>query len=82
MDRELLKGWLEEGLSLPAIGALTNRDPSTVGYWVKKYGLVANGRDKHAAKGGLPRDELETMVRAGMTLAVIAESFDVSIRTA
>jgi hypothetical protein len=81
MDRELLKGWLEEGMSLSAIGALTNRDPSTVGYWVKKYGLVANGREKHSPKGGLPRDELETMVDAGETLAVIAESFDVSVRT-
>jgi hypothetical protein len=39
MDRELLKGWLDGGLSLEEIGVLTNRDPSTVGYWCKKYGL-------------------------------------------
>jgi hypothetical protein len=81
MDRELLKEWLGQGLSLNQIGALANRDPSTVGYWVKKHGLVANGRAKHSPKGGLPRDELEALVSAGRTLADIAESFDVSIRT-
>jgi hypothetical protein len=32
MDRDQLKAWIDAGLSLPQIGALTNRDPSTVGY--------------------------------------------------
>ena len=53
MDRDQLKAWLEEGHSLPQIGRLADRDPSTVGYWVSKYGLVANGRDKYAPRGGL-----------------------------
>ena len=36
MDRDLLERYLNEGLSLSEIGALVNRDPSTVGYWVKR----------------------------------------------
>jgi hypothetical protein len=58
MDRDQLKAWLGAGLSLPQIGALTNRDPSTVGYWVEKYGLVANGQAKYAPRGGLTREQL------------------------
>ena len=55
MDRAQLKAWLEEGLSLPQIGALSGRDPSTVHYWVQKHGLIANGRAKYAPRGGLSR---------------------------
>jgi hypothetical protein len=58
MDRGLLKGYLDQGLSLPQIGALVDRDPSTVGYWVQKHGLVANGQDKYAPRGGLTRESL------------------------
>ncbi len=32
MDRDLLKRYLDEGMSLIEIGILTNRDSSTVGY--------------------------------------------------
>ena len=50
MDRDLLEAWLEQGRSLTEIGALVDRDPTTVSYWLKKHGLIANGRDKYAAK--------------------------------
>jgi hypothetical protein len=76
MDRELLKGWLESGLSLEQIGALTNRDPSTVGYWCKKHGLSPNGKAKHAACGPLTKDELEPLIADGLTIAQIAEALD------
>ena len=81
MDRDQLTRWLDQGLSLSQIGAIVSRDPSTVAYWVRKHGLVANGHAKHAAKGGLPRDELTALVSAGETLAAIAEAFEVSMRT-
>ena len=51
MDRDLLKRYLDEGLSLIEIGALVGRDPSTVGYWVRKHGLTANGRRKYSPAG-------------------------------
>ena len=72
MDRDLLEAWLEQGRSLTEIGALVDRDPTTVSYWLKKHGLKANGRDKYAAKGALAREELEPLVEAGLTLKEIS----------
>ncbi len=43
MERDRLKRYLSEGLSLEQIGVLVNRDPATVGYWMKKHGLVPKG---------------------------------------
>jgi transposase len=81
MDRHLLEHYLRRGLSLPQIGALVKRDPSTVGYWVQKFGMIANGRDEHAPKGGLARGELEPLVLRGLPLAEIADELGVSTRT-
>jgi Homeodomain-like domain len=81
MDRDLLKHYLDQRLSLPQIGALMNRHPSTVGYWVKKHGLVANGKERYSPRGGLNREQLEPLVDSGATLAQIAEALDRSERT-
>lgn len=81
MDRELLARWLAEGRSLIEIGALTERDPSTVGYWVRKHGLIANGREKYAPRGGLTREQLEPLVESGATLVEIAAALDRSTST-
>ncbi len=81
MDRDRLKRYLEQGLSLIEIGALENRDPSTVGYWVKKHGLVANGKSKYAPRGGLTREQLAPLVESGATLQEMADALDRSIRT-
>lgn len=81
MDRDRLRSWLGDGLSLEQIGVLSNRDPSTVAYWVKKHGLTANGREKHAPRGGLSRDQLLALVDLGLTIRAIAESLGVSQST-
>lgn len=81
MDRERLVGYLAEGLSLIEIGALEDRDPSTVGYWVKKHGLVANGKDLHAARGAIDAEVLTALVAEGLPLREIAEAVDRSIST-
>ena len=81
MDREFLKDCLANGMSLPEIGALTGRDPSTVGYWVHKYGLIANGKARYAPRGGLTREQLEPLVEAGLTLREIAAELDRSVST-
>lgn len=81
MDRDLLRRHLSEALSLEQIGAMTDRDPSTVGYWVTKHGLVANGRAKYAPRGGLTRDQLEPLIRDGATLRQIAAALDRSVAT-
>jgi hypothetical protein len=81
MDRDQLKARLDAGLSLPQIGALTNRDPSTVGYWVQKYGLTANGKERYAPRGGLTREQLEPLVERGATLQEMADGLGRSAST-
>jgi len=81
MDRDLLERHLKQGLSLPQIGKLVGRDASTVGYWVHKHGLVANGRDKYAPRGGLERKQLEPLVKEGLSMRRMAERLGVSIST-
>ena len=81
MDREALKRYLKQGLSLPQIGELVDRDPSTVGYWLKKYGLVPNGRDKYAPKGPPGREELEWLVAEGLSSYKMASRLGVSVST-
>jgi hypothetical protein len=68
MNRAFLEDCLARGMSLNEIGALTKRDPSTVGYWVHKYGLTANGKARYAPRGGLTREQLEPLVESGLTL--------------
>lgn len=70
---------MDKGMSLPEIGSLVDRPPGTVGYWVKKHGLVANGSVKFPPRGALPREELEVLLEAGKTLAQIAAAFEVPI---
>lgn len=67
---------MAKGMSLEAIGREVGKHPSTVGYWLKKHGLVALNADRHAPKGRLDRGELEALVEAGMTLREIAERVD------
>jgi hypothetical protein len=67
---------LEQGLSLEEIGRRVGRDPSTVGYWVEKHGLVAANRERHAPRGPLSRRHLEELVSGGATIAEIAETVE------
>lgn len=68
-------------MSLIEIGRQLDRDPSTVGYWVNKYGLKAHGREKYAPKGGLCREDLEGLVADGASLTQIAETVGRSLGT-
>jgi transposase len=73
MDRATLETMLGEGLSLAEIGRRLGRHESTVAYWVAKHRLRATGRERHAAKGPLRRDELEALIAEGLSIAQIAE---------
>jgi len=74
MDRTSLEQLLGQGLSLAEIGRRFDLHESTVGHWVEKHGLRAVNRDKHLARGGLERDELEALIEQGATIAEIAEA--------
>lgn len=78
MDKDLLERCLADGMSLPEIGRLVKRDPSTVGYWVKRFGLVANGASRYAPKGPLDEERLKALVERGLTVNQIAAELLVS----
>lgn len=72
MDKQSLQLLLGQGVSIERIAKRFDKDPSTVSYWVNKHGLESPYAGKHAAKGGLEREQLEELVAAGMTIAEIA----------
>jgi transposase-like protein len=62
MERDWLEEQLDAGRSIEAIAREVGRHPSTVGYWVRKHGLRSTYVDRHAARGGIARDELAALV--------------------
>lgn len=72
MDRETLALLLDQGLSVEKIGKRFDKHPSTVSYWMAKYGLTAPNRERHRAKGGIERERLEELLADGLTIADIA----------
>lgn len=81
MDRSLLAAELASGRSIEAIAREHARAASTVAYWVDKYGLFSVYADKHAARGGIPREQLEALVAEGLTVRAIAERVGMSFAT-
>ena len=78
MEKESLELLLGQGLSVEKIGKCFGKDPSTVSYWMAKYGLEAVNREKHAAKGGIDQERLSALVAAGKTIAEIAAEVGLS----
>jgi transposase len=76
MDRASLETYLGDGLSLAEIGRRVGRHESTVGYWVRRHGLQATNRQRSAARGSLTREELDSLVRRGASIAEIARLVD------
>ncbi len=81
MKKESLELLLSQGLTVEKIAKRFGKDPSTISYWIAKYGLEAVNREKHAAKGGIERAGLEALVEAGMTIAEIATEVGLSKAT-
>jgi transposase len=76
MDRASLEQLLGQGLSLAEIGRRFGRHESTVGYRVQRHGLQAAQRERHAARGALAQEALESLVDGGMSIAEIADAVD------
>jgi transposase len=81
MDKGFLEGCLAREMSLEAIGDLVGKHPSTVSYWLKKYGLKACNAERHSPKGGIERGSLEALVGEGLSLREIADNLDRSVAT-
>ncbi len=74
MEKESLQPLLAQGVSVEEIARRFARHPSTVAYWMRKYGLESPYKEKHAAKGRLEQAQLEGLVEQGCTIAEIAEA--------
>ncbi len=81
MKRAFLERCLAEGLSLDAMAERVGKHPSTVSYWLKKYGLSALGRSQHAPKGQIEESRLRELVDAGCSIRKLAAEFDAGYST-
>ena len=72
MDENSLRLLITQGVSVEQIARRFGRDPSTVSYWMRKYGLDAPNREKYAAKGGIERETLEALIEQGASIGAIA----------
>lgn len=73
MDKRFLEECLTKGMSLKAIARAVGRPPGTVGYWVRKHGLRANGSQKFDPSRKLDAQRLKPLVEQGLSLNQIAE---------
>ena len=71
MEREFLEAQLAAGRSLEQIGRLVGKHPSTVGYWLKKHGLVAAHHAEYAPRGGITREQIAQHSRHGIPIAAL-----------
>src|SRR4051812_8908849 len=81
MDRTVLAAQLAEGRSIESIARECGRAPSTVAYWVNKHGLTSQHAPRHAARGGIERDQLKALLEEGLSIRAMAERLGVSYTT-
>jgi transposase-like protein len=81
MDRSWLHEQLAAGRSIESIAREVGKDPSTVAYWVAKYGLASTHAPKYAARGGISRAQLEPLVAQAYTVERIAQQLGVGATT-
>lgn len=78
MDRTWLEAELAAGRSIESIARQVGRHPSTVAYWVEKHDLISTLASKHAARGGIAKDQLEELVALGLTIEQLAGELGMS----
>ena len=74
MVRDWLAEQLAAGRSIESIAREVGRNPSTLSYWVRKFGLRSQHEQRHAARGGIEREALEVLVAGGLSTRQIAEA--------
>ena len=66
---------------MDAIARRVAKHPSTVAYWVRKYGLAAAHTERHAARGGIRLDTLAEYVGRGLSTREMAAELGCSQAT-
>jgi transposase-like protein len=75
VEQEWLQERLEGGASIEAIAREGGRDPSTVAYWARKYGLASAHAPRHAARGPIERALLAEIVGCELSIRDMADVF-------
>lgn len=78
MDKEYLKRCLASGMSLKEMARDVGAAPGTVGYWVRKHGLTANGSGKYDPNKALPERRIIDLAESGRSASQIAREIGVS----
>jgi transposase-like protein len=81
MEAPWLASRLEDGRSIESIAREVGLNASTVAYWVNKHGLTSRHTERHRARGGLTREQLEPLVHEGRSIREIAAELTVSTGT-
>jgi transposase len=81
MMKEELEAYLAEGLSLEQIAERIGRHPSTVSYHLKRHGMAALGRERHAPNGKVDSAKLRRLIEGGATIREAARELDVGYST-
>jgi len=77
----VVEGAAADGASIEAIAREVARDPSTVSYWARKYGLISSHAPRHAARGGIDGELLAEIVGCELSIRDMADVFDRSPTT-
>jgi IS30 family transposase len=81
MENRELREMLDQGWSLERIGKHAGKNPATASYWMKKYGLEAVNKEKHASRAAISREELNALVDCGLSITELAAELDRSKAT-
>ncbi len=81
MEREWLAERLASGASIEEIAREAGRDPSTVSYWARKFGLTSAHAPRHAARGPIERELLAEITACGLSIRDMAEVLERSPTT-
>jgi transposase len=81
VEREWLEAELASGRSIESIAREVERDPSTVAYWMRKYGLRSTHAARHSARGAIDGELLSEVVACGLSVREIADVFERSPAT-
>jgi transposase len=81
MRKEELERYLAQGLSLEQIGKRVGRNPSTISYHLRKYGLNPVNHQRHLGRGQIPEATLRRLHAKGASLREIADALDREVST-
>jgi DNA-binding CsgD family transcriptional regulator len=81
MDRDWLEEQLAAGRSLGDIAREIGRNPSTVSYWTRKFGLRSRYVRVYASRGGIQEKDLSALVDRGLSIRQIAAECGLSPTT-